>query len=192
MVPATTEPSTTRPFEHSQGTSQVPTSPKRIVTTTDQNALLPLLELGVRPVASAGLLADDGTQMFRRTEGFDTTGIEFIGEYGEPNAEAIAAQRPDLILGYEFDSDYYDTLAAIAPTVMIQIFDRPSTKHSSTTSTSSAEPNKPKSSAATTKPASAPSSSSWATEPHSSACRSSPQATPASSTVPIPAKRSAP
>jgi iron complex transport system substrate-binding protein len=123
--PATAEPSTTRPFEHSQGTSQVPTSPERIVTTTDQNALLPLLELGVRPVASAGLLTDDGTQVFRRTEGFDTSGIDFVGEYGEPNAEAIAAQRPDLIVGYEFDSDYYDTLAAIAPTVMIQIFDRP-------------------------------------------------------------------
>lgn len=125
VEPTATEPSTTRAFEHSQGITQVPITPERIVTTTDQNALLPLLELGVRPVASAGLLADDGTQVFRRTEGFDTTGIEFVGEYGEPNAEAIAAQRPDLVVGYEFDSDHYDTLTAVAPTVMIQIFDRP-------------------------------------------------------------------
>lgn len=112
-------------FEHSQGTTDVPVDPQRIVTTTDQNALLPLLELGVVPVASAGLVGDDGSQTFRRTEGFDTSGIEFVGAYGEPNAEAIAAQRPDLIVGYEFDGDYYDTLAGIAPTVLVQIFDRP-------------------------------------------------------------------
>ena len=112
-------------FEHSEGSTDVPTDPQRIVTTTDQNALLPLLELGVTPVASAGLIGDDGSQTFRRTEGFDTSGIEFVGAYGEPNAEAIAAQRPDLIVGYEFDSDYYDTLSGIAPTVLIQIFDRP-------------------------------------------------------------------
>jgi iron complex transport system substrate-binding protein len=111
-------------FEHSQGTTEVPVDPERIVTTTDQNALLPLLELGVKPVASAGLLADDGTQVFRRTEGFDTSGIEFVGAYGEPNAEAIAAQRPDLIVGYEFDADYYATLSEIAPTVLVQVFDR--------------------------------------------------------------------
>lgn len=112
-------------FEHSQGTTDVPTDPQRIVTTTDQNALLPLLELGVTPVASAGLIGEDGAQSFRRTDGFDTSGIEFVGAYGEPNAEAIAAQLPDLIVGYEFDGDYYDTLAEIAPTVLVQIFDRP-------------------------------------------------------------------
>lgn len=112
-------------FEHSQGTTQVPARPQRIVTTTDQNALLPLLELDVRPIGSAGLVGDDGTQTFRRTEGFDTSGITFVGSYGEPNAEAIAALRPDLIVGYEFDSDHYDTLSKIAPTVLIKIFGRP-------------------------------------------------------------------
>jgi iron complex transport system substrate-binding protein len=114
----------TVPFEHSQGVTEVPVSPQRIVTMTDQNALLPLLELGVKPVASAGLLAGDGTQVFRRTEGFDTAGIGFVGAYGEANAEAVAAQRPDLIVGYEFDADYYDTLSAIAPTVLVQVFER--------------------------------------------------------------------
>jgi iron complex transport system substrate-binding protein len=118
------EAAATVPFEHSQGVTEVPVSPQRIVTMTDQNALLPLLELGVRPVASTGLLADDGTQVFRRTEGFDTSGIGFVGAYGEANAEAVAAQRPDLIVGYEFDADYYDTLSAIAPTVLVKVFDR--------------------------------------------------------------------
>ena len=97
---------------------------RRIVTTTDQNALLPLLELGVRPVASAGSLEEDGTETFRRVEDFDTSGIEFVGSYGQPNAEAVANQRPDLISGYEFDEDYYDTLSQVAPTVLVRIFDR--------------------------------------------------------------------
>lgn len=110
-------------FEHSAGVTEVPVDPQRIVTTTDQNALLPLLELGVTPVASAGLLAEDGTQSFRRTEGFDTSGIEFLGVYGEPNFEAFAAADPDLIVGYEFDEGY-ETFSDIAPTVLVQIFGR--------------------------------------------------------------------
>lgn len=115
----------TRPFEHAAGVTDVPVNPERIVTTTDQNALLPLLELGVEPVASAGLVQDDGTEKFRRVEGFDTSDVEFVGAYGQPNAEAVAAQNPDLIVGYEFDEEFYDTLSQIAPTVLIQIFDRP-------------------------------------------------------------------
>jgi iron complex transport system substrate-binding protein len=114
-------------FEHSAGTTDVPVDPQRIVTTTDQNALLPLMELGVVPVASAGLLGDDGSQTFRRMDGYDTTGIEFIGAYGEPNLEAMAAQRPDLIVGYEFD-ETYDEYSQIAPTVLVQIFERPLTE----------------------------------------------------------------
>jgi iron complex transport system substrate-binding protein len=113
-----------RSFEHAAGVTEVPVRPRRIVTTTDQNALLPLLELGVRPVASAGFVEEDGTEAFRRVEGFDTSGIGFVGSYGQPNAEAVANQRPDLIVGYEFDEDYYDTLSQIAPTVLVRIFDR--------------------------------------------------------------------
>lgn len=119
------EEPTTRTVEHVAGTTEVPVDPQRIVTTTDQNALLPLLELGVTPVGSAGLVGDGGETSFRRTEGFDTSGVEFTGAYGEPNLEAVASLRPDLIVGYEFDADYYDDLSDIAPTVLVQIFDRP-------------------------------------------------------------------
>ncbi len=121
---------TTRTITHLAGTTEVPLNATRIVTLQDQNALLPLLELGVKPVASAGLLADDGSRTFRRTEGFDTSGIEWIGEYGEPDLEAIAAVRPDLIICDEFSAEgFYDDLSAIAPTVFIQIFgNRPLTE----------------------------------------------------------------
>jgi iron complex transport system substrate-binding protein len=117
----------TFPFEHSAGITEVPVDPQRIATTTDQNALLPLLELGVTPVASAGLVAEDGTRSFRRTDGFGTSGVEFLGAYGEPNFEAFAAADPDLIVGHEFDADHYDTWSDIAPTVLVQIFGRPLT-----------------------------------------------------------------
>lgn len=119
---------TTRSVTHAAGTTEVPTDPQRIVTTTDQNALLPLLELGVRPVGSAGLLSPDGSTTFRRTEGVGTSGITFTGAYGEPNLEKVASLQPDLVVGYEFDEDFYDEMSAIAPTVLVQIFDRPLTE----------------------------------------------------------------
>jgi len=124
-VQTTAAPSGTREVTHAAGTTEIPADPQRIVTTTDQNALLPLLELGVRPVGSAGLLGDDGSQTFRRTEGFDTSGVEFTGAYGEPNVEKVLTLDPDLIVGYEFDEEYYDDLSRAAPTVLVQIFDRP-------------------------------------------------------------------
>lgn len=128
--PAASATPLTRTITHAAGTTEVPLNAGRIVTLQDQNALLPLLELGVKPVASAGLLAEDGSKTFRRTEGFDTSGIEWIGEYGEPDLEAIAAARPDLIICDEYAADgVYEQLSAIAPTVYVQIFgNRPLTE----------------------------------------------------------------
>lgn len=117
----------TREFTHAAGTTQVPADPQRIVTLQDQNALLPLLELGVTPVGSAALDNGDGTFRFRRVDRFDTTGITFVGAYGEPDLELVAAQQPDLIVGTEFDEGIYPQLSQIAPTVLIQIFERPLT-----------------------------------------------------------------
>lgn len=114
-----------RPFAHAAGETCVPENPQRIVTTQDQNALLPLLELDVKPIGSTGLLQEDGTYIFRRVADFDTTGIEFVGDYGEPNLESIAALQPDLIIGPPFQADIYDSLSAIAPTVLIDVHERP-------------------------------------------------------------------
>lgn len=116
-----------RLFEHAVGETCVPENPERIVTLTDQNALLPLLELGIRPVGSAGrLVEEDNTTVFRRVEGYDTEEIVGVGDFFSPNIEAILDLEPDLIVGYEFtDDEIYDELSAIAPTVYIQIFNRP-------------------------------------------------------------------
>lgn len=118
--------SDTREFTHAFGTSEIPTEPQRIVTTQDQNALLPLLELGVKPIGSTGFLdPETGEGSFRRTEGFDTSGIEFVGSYLEPNVEAIAALDPDLIVGAaNQDPDVVALLEGIAPTIGIDVFGR--------------------------------------------------------------------
>ncbi len=116
---------TTRVVEHSQGRTEIPRRAERIVTLTDQNALLPLLELGVKPVASAGQELESGQGRFRRTDGFDTSGIDFVGDFTAPNLERIAAARPDLIVGYDFNEDVYDETTRIAPTVLIDVFGQP-------------------------------------------------------------------
>lgn len=111
-----------RPFDHAAGEDCIPENPQRIVTLQDQNGLLPLMELGVRPVASAGHINSEGERMFRRMEGYDTNGIEFIGTYGEPDAEAVAAQAPDLIIASPWPEDAYETYSKIAPTIVIDMF----------------------------------------------------------------------
>ena len=123
------QPATTRQFTHTFGTSTIPMSPQRIVTTQDQNALLPLLELGVKPVGSAGLIdKQTGERRFRRTDGFNTTGIDFVGAYGDPNIEAVAALRPDLIVGPGNEKpEVAEKLGQVAPYVGVQVFGRPLT-----------------------------------------------------------------
>lgn len=110
----------TREFTNAYGTVNIPSDPKRIVTTTDQNAMLPLLELGVKPVGSAGLIDDNGNAIFRRTEGFDTSGITHVGSYDAPVAEQIFALKPDLIVGAFEDED--GTYGKLAPYAGIEVF----------------------------------------------------------------------
>jgi len=119
-----------RPFEHFGGVTCVPENPQRIVTTQDQNGLLPLLELGVTPVGSTGLVLDDGTSRFRRiNDEYDTSDVTFIGPYwGEANVESMLMLDPDLIVSHEFAEEFYELHSEIAPTVMIQIFERPLTE----------------------------------------------------------------
>lgn len=114
-----------RPFAHHAGEDCIPKDPQRIVTLQDQNALLPLLELGVVPVGSAGHIQEDGARIFRRTEGFDTSGVAFVGPYGGPDAEAVAALAPDLIVASPWPEGVHETYSRIAPTVVIDVHGQP-------------------------------------------------------------------
>ncbi|MEL6406966.1 MAG: ABC transporter substrate-binding protein [Chloroflexota bacterium] len=118
----------TRVIQHSFGETEIPRDPQRIITLQDQNALLPLLELGRgdRVVGSIGSTRADGTTFFRRTQDYDTSNITYIGGLRSPNLEVIAELEPDLIVGSqaEITDENYDLLSSIAPTIVIEQFTR--------------------------------------------------------------------
>jgi iron complex transport system substrate-binding protein len=122
------ETSEYRLIKHSLGETQVPLQPQRVVTLQDQNALLPLFELGfTNVVGSVGDFLPDGSSYYRRLQNFDTSDVQFVGRVYEPNLEAIAALRPDLIVAgqYEITEENYDLFSAIAPTIVIEMFSQP-------------------------------------------------------------------
>ncbi|MGB3338165.1 MAG: ABC transporter substrate-binding protein [Devosia sp.] len=110
-----------RAFLHHGGEDCIPENPQRIVTLHDQSGLLPLLELGVRPIGSAGALAKDGTEYFRRLSGYDTSDVEWLGLYGEPDREAVAALEPDLIFTTGNPQGNRELYGSIAPVVVIDM-----------------------------------------------------------------------
>ncbi|SFQ64202.1 iron complex transport system substrate-binding protein [Roseivivax halotolerans] len=115
-----------RLFDHHAGADCIPEDPQRIVTLQDQNGLLPLMELGVRPVGSAGHITNDGERIFRRMEGYDTAGIEWIGTYGTAvDPEVIAGLDPDLIVASPWPPEAPELYGDIAPVVVIDMFEQP-------------------------------------------------------------------
>jgi iron complex transport system substrate-binding protein len=92
----------------------IPAAPGRVVAA-DDTALGNLLDLGVRPVATAVNLLSVPTFLGRRTDGIEdissTDGIRL-------NIERLAALRPDVIftIGVEFNKEKYEKLRAVAPT----------------------------------------------------------------------------
>lgn len=121
-----------RLIRHSIGEARVPLQPQRVVTLQDQNALLPLFDLGFRDVVgSVGAVQADGSTYFRRMQSYDTSSVVYVGEYGTPNLEQIAALAPDLIVGSQYDvtTENYELLSAIAPTVAVEQFTRPISAH---------------------------------------------------------------
>lgn len=110
-------------ISHKFGETSVPANPTRVVTVgwTDQDFVLPL---GVVPVSTREFSQNYNdlpwVQKSTDGKGVSTWGADSI------DFEAIAAQKPDLILAiYEtIDKETYDRLSQIAPTV-IQSADYP-------------------------------------------------------------------
>ncbi|MBO0343914.1 ABC transporter substrate-binding protein [Roseibium limicola] len=114
----------TRNFTDDLGrTVAVPVHPKRIVSLHDLDITIPLIELGVPPVASHGRTALDGRH-FLRSGGlltgfdFDNSDIRFIGS-SNIDMEAVVAAKPDLIITEPSRDTPVEQLEKIAPTVSI-------------------------------------------------------------------------
>lgn len=102
---------------------QVPVHPQRIVSMHDLDITIPLIELGVAPVASHGRTRPDGSHFLRSSAmltgvDFDNSEIQFIGT-ADIDLEALAAAKPDLIITEPNRNVPIEQLEKIAPTVSI-------------------------------------------------------------------------
>ncbi|SDJ64138.1 ABC transporter substrate-binding protein [Nonomuraea jiangxiensis] len=107
----------TRTVKHAMGETKVPMTPKRVVVL-DSDKLDSMVSLGLAPVGAAQ--AEDN-QTWPEYLGSALSGVKSVGTLTQPNLEAIAAIKPDLILGSKFrQASYYDKLSKIAPTVFTE------------------------------------------------------------------------
>lgn len=104
----------TRSVEHARGTADVPDQPERVVTL-EPLELDTAVAIGITPVGAA--VAGNVTEL---PSYLGVSDVAHVGTVPEPDLEAIAALKPDLILGTESrHSELYEQLSAIAPTVFI-------------------------------------------------------------------------
>lgn len=112
---APTEPAGTHAVEHARGTTEVPDDVERVVTL-EPLELDTAVAVGITPVGAAVASNVASTPAYLGVDG-----VESVGTVPEPDLEAIAALKPDLILGTEArHSALYEQLSAIAPTVFIE------------------------------------------------------------------------
>lgn len=105
----------------------VPAHPQRIVSLHDLDITIPLIELGVPPIASHGRTRADGSHFLRSGAlltgvDFDNSTIRFIGT-ADIDIEAVAAMKPDLIITEPNRNTPVEQLEKIAPTVSIDHLD---------------------------------------------------------------------
>ena len=100
------------------GDVQVPGNPQRGVVL-DTDALDSAVTLGVTPVGATTAFADAPLSTYLPED--KVAGVKQVGLIGQPNLEAIAALKPDLILSNKVrDEKNYTALTAIAPTVLTE------------------------------------------------------------------------
>ena len=112
----------TRTFENQFGRVQVPVAPRCVVSLHDFSLTAQLLELGITPCGSTGrkkLFSDVTLRGVQ--ERFDVSAIRYVGSHQAPDIEAIAALKPDLIVGLSYQADLKEKLAGIAPVVLLPV-----------------------------------------------------------------------
>ncbi|MCP2338628.1 ABC transporter substrate-binding protein [Actinomadura rupiterrae] len=104
----------THVVKHGMGEAKVSDAPKKIVVL-DTDKLDTLATLGLTPV---GATVPDQKAGMPKYLGPGFAKVKSVGTTQQPDVEAIAALKPDLILGSKFRMEkYYSQLSKIAPTV---------------------------------------------------------------------------
>jgi iron complex transport system substrate-binding protein len=105
--------SSTITIEDAMGKAEIPTNPKKVVVLTNEG-LEALLTLGVKPV---GAVTGVTGEWYGHTKD-ELEGVKPLGKETSVNIEAVAALKPDLIIGNKMRHEkIYDQLKSIAPTV---------------------------------------------------------------------------
>ncbi|GAA0327059.1 iron-siderophore ABC transporter substrate-binding protein [Bacillus carboniphilus] len=101
--------------DHSMGTAEIPDTPQKIVVLTNEGTEA-LLAMGIKPVGAVqSWLGDPWYEHIAE----DMEGVEVVGTESAVNLEAIAALKPDLIIGTkQRQEEIYEQLNKIAPTVL--------------------------------------------------------------------------
>ncbi len=116
-VPASSDGEFPRTVEHAMGSTEIPAEPERVVVL-DTGELDSVVALDVTPVGAVTTEVASGFLSYLQ-EAAD--GVAQVGTIPEPDLEAIAALRPDLILSNSVrHEDLYDELSQIAPTVFAE------------------------------------------------------------------------
>ncbi|MDP4098393.1 iron-siderophore ABC transporter substrate-binding protein [Paenibacillus sp. P96] len=113
---AATETETTEKYsvEHAMGTTEITGQPQRVVILTNEGTEA-LLAMGVTPVGA--VKSWSGNPWYEHIQD-QMKDVQVVGTESEVNVEAIAALRPDLIIGSKMrQENIYEQLQAIAPTV---------------------------------------------------------------------------
>lgn len=106
----------TQQITHAMGSTAVPLKPQRVVVL-DTDKIDTAATLGVKLVGAARTSEVDAFPSYVG----DLGDVKPVGLLAEPDLEAIAALKPDLILGSKFRQEkFYDELSAIAPTVFTE------------------------------------------------------------------------
>ncbi|GLQ56784.1 ABC transporter substrate-binding protein [Devosia nitrariae] len=114
----------TRSFTDDLGrTVEIPVAPQRIASLQDLALTVPLIELGVMPIANHGRTTPEGEGFIRASRvltgvDFDNSDIEFLGNL-PVDVEAVAAAEPDLIITTPWQTAPVEQLEAIAPTIVL-------------------------------------------------------------------------
>jgi len=102
---------------HAMGETTIKGEPKRIVVLTNEGVEA-VLAMGITPVGATEAFTGDTWYKHTADQLKDT---KSVGTESEPSLEAIAALKPDLIIGNKMRQEkVYDQLSKLAPTVFAE------------------------------------------------------------------------